>query len=71
MAERAGLENRSPGNGTVGSNPTPSAIRLARKRVVERSPASRMASRASDAPERVEGQLLHSHTSGVGFERGF
>lgn len=26
MAERAGLENRCPGNWTVGSNPTPSAI---------------------------------------------
>ncbi len=25
VAERAGIENRSPGNGTVGSNPTPSA----------------------------------------------
>ena len=26
MAESAGLENRCPGNRTVGSNPTPSAI---------------------------------------------
>ncbi len=26
MVERAGLENRSPGNWTVGSNPTPSAM---------------------------------------------
>ena len=29
MVDGNGLENRRAGNGTVGSNPTPSAIRLA------------------------------------------